>query len=199
LTTAACAVLAGAQGYEAIADFASHLTQPQRRALRCRKRRDGTYDAPSTTTFWEMLNQIDTDELDRVVCETLRELQGDRPDAVAVDGKAVRSTHPDATHENKLTLFAALAHNAAIVQNQIEIDDKSNEIPALPDLLVPLDLDGVVVTSDALNTQRESARHVVQDKGGDYVFTVKENQPGLLNRIEQRLTGRTFSLSSSYG
>lgn len=198
LTIAACAVLAGAQGYEAIADYAAHLTQPQRRALRCRKRRNGTYDAPSTTTFWELLNKIDTDELDQVVCGALRELQGDRPEAIAVDGKTIRSTRPDEEHDNKLNLFAALAHSQAVVQNQVGIDDKSNEIPALPDLLAPLDLDGTVVTADALNTQRESARHIVQDKGGHDLFTVKDNQQTLRKRIEQRLSGRTFSHSPSH-
>lgn len=199
LTLAACAVLSGVQGYEAIADYASHLTQPQRRALRCRKCRNGTYDAPSTTTFWELLNKIEPDELDQVVCGALRELQGDRPEAIAVDGKTIRSTRPDEEQDNKLTLFAALAHRQAVVQNQVAIDDKSNEIPALPELLAPLDLDGVVVTADALNTQRESARHIVQDKGGHYLFTVKENQSGLRRRIEQRLSGRTFSLGTPHG
>lgn len=198
LTLAACAVLAGAQGYEAIADFASHLTQPQRRALRCRKRRNGTYDAPCATTFWELLNKIDSDELDQVICIMLRELQGDRPEAIAIDGKTVRSTRPDETHEHKLNLFAALAHDKAVVQNQVGIADKSNEIPALPDLLAPLELDGTVVTADALNTQRESARHIVQDKGAHYLFTVKDNQKNLRKRIEQRLSGRTFSLRPSH-
>ena len=195
LTIAACAVLAGAQGFEAIADYAAHLTQPQRRALRCRKRRTGTYDAPCTTTFWELLNKIDNDELDQVVCNALRDLQGDRPEAIAVDGKTVRSTRADETHDSKLNLFAALAHDRSIVQNQVAIDDKSNEIPALPDLLAPLELDGTVITADALNTQRKSARHIVQDKGGHYLFTVKDNQQTLRKRIEQRLSGRTFSLS----
>jgi hypothetical protein len=198
LTIAACAVLAGAQGYEAIADFAAHLTQPQRRALRCWKRRNGTYDAPCASTFWELFNHLDNDALDRVVCDALSDLQGDRPAAIAVDGKVVRSTRPDETHDNKLNLFAALAHNKAVVQNQVAIDDKSNEIPALPDLLAPLNLDGVVVTADALNTQRESARHIVQDKGAHYLFTVKDNQKKLRKRIEQRLSGRTFSLGPSH-
>jgi hypothetical protein len=198
LTIAACAVFAGAQGYGAIADFAGHLTQPQRRALRCRKRRNDTYDAPCVTTFWELLNKIDHDELDHVICDALRDLQGNRPQAIAIDGKTVRSTRPDETHDNKLNLFAALAHDRAVVQNQVAIDDKSNEIPALPELLAPLDLDGTVVTADALNTQRESARHVVQDKGGHYLFTVKDNQPTLRKRIEQRLSGRTFSLRPSH-
>lgn len=198
LTIACCAVFAGAQGYEAIADYASYLTQPQRRALRCWKRRTGSYDAPCATTFWELFNKIDNDALDQVVCTVVRELQGILPAAIAVDGKTVRSTRPDATHDNKLNLFAALSHEKAIVQNQVAIDDKSNEIPALPDLLEPLELDGVVVTADALNTQRESARHIVQDKGGHYLFTVKDNQKTLRERIEQRLSGRTFSLSPSH-
>ena len=199
LAIAACAVLAGAQGYGAIADYAAHLTQPQRRNLRCRKRRNGTYDAPCTTTFWELLNKIDNDELDQVVCNALRELQGDRPEAIAIDGKTVRSTRPDEEHQGKLNLFAALAHDKAIVQNQVQIADKSNEIPALPELLAPLDLDGTVVTADALNTQRESARHIVQDKGGHYLFTVKDNQRSLRKRIEQRLSGRTFSHGPPHG
>lgn len=198
LTIAACAVLAGAQGYEAIADFAAHLTQPQRRALRCWKRRSGIYDAPCASTFWERFNHLDNDELDRVVCDALSDLQGDRPAAIAVDGKTVRSTRPDETHDNKLNLFAAIAHDKAVVQNQVAIDDKSNEIPALADLLAPLELDGTVVTADALNTQRESARHIVQDKGGHYLFTVKDNQKKLRKRIEQRLSGRTFSLGPSH-
>lgn len=198
LTIATCAVLAGAQGYEAIADYAAYLTQPQRRALRCWKRRNGSYDAPCATTFWDVFNKIDNDALDQIICTVLREYQGSLPTAIAVDGKTVRSTRPDETHDNKLNLFAALSHEKAVVQNQVAIDDKSNEIPALPELLEPLDLDGVVVTADALNTQRESARHIVQDKGGNYLFTVKDNQKKLRERIEQRLSGRTFSLGPSH-
>ncbi len=199
LAVAACAVLAGARGYEAIADFAAHLTQPQRRALRCRKRRDGTYDAPCASTFWQLLNRLDNEALDQVVCAALRELQGCRPDAVAVDGKTVRSTRPAAEGESKLVLFAAIAHDRAVVANQTKVDGKSNEIPALPGLLAPLDLDGVMVTADALHTQRESALHIVQDKGGDYLFTVKDNQSDLRGRIEKRLEGRVFSLGPSHG
>jgi len=199
LTIAFCAVLAGAQGYEAIADYASLLSQPQRRSLRCWKRRNGKYDAPKTTTFWELFNAINREELDRVVGAILRALgNGHRPEAIAVDGKIIRSTRPDDEYKHKLNLFAALAHDQPIVQNQLAIDDKSNEIPALPKLLEPLDLDGVVITADALNTQRQSARHIVQDKGGDYLFTVKDNQPSLKKRIESLFEDSTFSLSPSY-
>lgn len=193
LTIAACAVLAGAQGYEAIADFASHLTQPQRRALRCYKGPDGKYQAPRASTFWQLLNRLDNHELDRIVCAWLRDMRPGPPEAVAIDGKTVRSTRPEEDGpQGKLILFAALTHGEPTVLNQIEVEEKSNEIPASPELLDPLDLDGVVVTADAIHTQRETARHLVMDKGADYLFTVKDNQEGLRKRIEKKFGGRFF-------
>lgn len=198
LSIAACAVLAGAQGYEAIADYARSLTQPQRRSLRCRKRHNGKFDAPSLSTFWSILNQIDGDLLDQVVCAYLRDLSPVRLKALALDGKVVRSTRPDDEYDNKLNLFSALSHQYALVYNQVQIDDKSNEIPAVKTLLDPLEIDGVLITADALHTQRESARYLVQDKGAHYFFTVKDNQPGLRQRIEDALSGRSFSLGPSH-
>lgn len=199
LSVAACAVLAGAQGYEAIADYARHLTQPQRRSLRCRKRHNGRFDAPSLSTLWVILNKVDCDELDQVVCAFLRGLAPERLEALAVDGKVVRSTRADDGHDNKLNLFSALSHQYALVYNQVAVEDKSNEIPALKTLLDPLEIDGVLISADALHTQRESARYIVQEKGGHYIFTVKDNQPGLRKRIEDALSGRSFSLGPSHG
>jgi len=198
LSIAACAVVAGAKGYEAIADFAGELTQAQRRALRCWKNRTGHFTAPSVTTFSDLLNRLDNDALDQVVCSVLRELSDFGAEAIAVDGKTVRSTRPTSEIDNKLVLFAALAHDRPLVNNQIKVDDKSNEIPAMPELLEPLELDGTLVSADALHTQRETARYIVQDKGADYLFTVKENQPELKKRIEAQFEGRFFSLGPSH-
>ena len=198
LSIAACAVLAGAQGYEAISDYACSLTQPQRRSLRCRKRHNGNFDAPSLSTFWSILNQIDCDLLDQTVCAFLRDLSPARLKALAIDGKVVRSTRPDEEHDNKPNLFSALSHQHALVYNQVAIEDKSNEIPAIKTLLDPLEIDGVLITADALHTQRESARYIVQKKGAHYLFTVKDNQPSLRQRIEDAFSGRTFSLGPSH-
>jgi len=59
------------------------------------------------------------------------------------------------------------------------VAEKSNEIPAVQGLLKRLDLDGTLVTADAMHTQSETARIVVQEKGGEYLFTVKGNQQGV--------------------
>jgi hypothetical protein len=93
--------------------------------------------------------------LDTVISTALRELEPSRPEAIAIDGKTVRSTRCDEDHEQKLILFAAL------------------------------------------HTQRETARYLVQEKGADYLFTVKENQPELKKRIEALFPERLLSLSPS--
>ena len=75
----------------------------------------------------------------------------------------------------------------------------SNEIPAVQRLLRRVDLEGSLVTADALNTQTETARIVVQEKGGDYLFTVKGNQPGVAGNVQElyKSLSRAFSPSGS--
>ena len=66
---------------------------------------------------------------------------------------------------------------------QQQVDAKSNEITAFAPLLRDVDLAGAVILADALHTQRETARFIVEDKHADYLFTVKENQPSLFDAI----------------
>lgn len=75
-------------------------------------------------------------------------------------------------------------HGAGVVVGQEEVDEKSNEITALRPLLEGLDIAGALVTADALHAQRDHARFVVEEKKADYLFQVKENQPGLLAAIK---------------
>jgi len=71
---------------------------------------------------------------------------------------------------------------------QTRVADKTNEIPRLKPLLAELDIAGAVVTADALHTQKETARHLLEDKKADYVFTVKDNQPTMRADIEELFT-----------
>ncbi|MFE3864507.1 ISAs1 family transposase [Streptomyces goshikiensis] len=75
-------------------------------------------------------------------------------------------------------MVAALAHGSGVVLGQVAVDEKSNEIPAARELLQLLDLDGVVVTMDAMHTQHDTAA-LVTGAGGDYVLTVKANQKSI--------------------
>jgi hypothetical protein len=99
---------------------------------------------------------------------------------IALDGKTVRGAKNGpggAPH-----LVAALTHDAGLVLGQVTVAAKTNEIPAGRDLLKLLDLNGAVVTMDAMHTQRGTAEAILAG-GGHYVFTVKDNQPMLKDFI----------------
>ncbi|MGL5865589.1 MAG: ISAs1 family transposase [Dermatophilaceae bacterium] len=101
--------------------------------------------------------------------------QVDQRRVIAIDGKTVRGAR--ASTAAALHLVAAMDHGGAVL-GQLAVTAKSNEIPAVRALLATFDLAGVVVTVDAMHTQTDTAQ-LITGAGGDYVFTVKRNQPTL--------------------
>ena len=185
LAIAACAVLSGAVSMCAITEWAMHLSAEQLRRFGSRRR-----TAPSERTFRRMLGALDAAAFDRIVGQWAAEHCESVGRALAIDGKTLcGSVDGDG---KPIHLLAALLHNEAVVTAQIAVPDKTNEIPCAKVLLDPLDLSGAVVTADALHTQRETARYLVEDKEADYLFTVKENQPTLYWELA-RLPQRAFS------
>lgn len=177
LSIAIAAVLAGSRGYSAIAEWAARLTQAQLKRLRARYNpRTGRFEPPSEPTIRRILQDIDAPRVDACLSDWLLGLAAPG-EAVAVDGKSVRGAlREDAT---RVHLLSAFLHEQGITVAQREIPAKTNEIPEIKPLLEPLDLRARVVTADALHTQRESARFLVEDKQAHYLFTVKANQPTL--------------------
>ena len=105
----------------------------------------------------------------------------------AADGKTVRgAVRPDGSRVHLLSVFDVAA---GCVRAQREIDAKTNEIPELAPAIAHLDLIGAVVTLDALHTQAETARHLVEDKNAHYLMIIKGNQPGLLVAVAAALAG----------
>ncbi len=97
---------------------------------------------------------------------------------VAIDGKALRSSFDRATGKAALHVVSAGAGGLRICLGQVAVEEKSNEITAVPKLLEFLELTGAVVTLDAMHCQKETAAKIRQ-KGADYVLLVKGNQPSL--------------------
>lgn len=187
LAIAAAAVLSGARSYTAIAEFARELPAATLERLGVWRRPYSTcWVAPSEPTLRRTLQQVDGDELDRVVGGWLAEQEPEpaigEPGAVAVDGKTLRGAVGD--DGRQVHLLAALAHGSATVLAQRRVDAKTNEITGFRPLLDQVDLAGKVVTADALHTQTEHARYLVADRQADYVLTVKDNQPGLVAAID---------------
>lgn len=170
-----CAVISGAQGSTAIAQWVKRLSVPMLRRLRCRRGTDGTYERPSEPTIRRMLAAVNIEQLERQLGDWLHAHAGvDEP--IALDGKTLRGSR-DAGRARQLV--AALGHHSSVVVNQVEVADKASEIHAVQPLLDPLPLAGRVVTADALHTHEQTARYLVQDKQAHYLFTVKDNQPTL--------------------
>ena len=97
---------------------------------------------------------------------------------VAVDGKTSRGSADPANHGRAIHTVSAWLSDEGLVLGQIKTADRSNEITAVPELLRLLDLRGATVTLDAMGCQREIAQ-VIVDGGGDYLLSVKDNQPAL--------------------
>jgi predicted transposase YbfD/YdcC len=86
--------------------------------------------------------------------------------------------------ESQTHVLGAVDHETGIHLSQVEVDCKTNEINAIIPLLETLDIEGNVITADALLTQTKIARYIVEDRKADFVFTVKDNQPSLKSDIE---------------
>ena len=105
---------------------------------------------------------------------------------VAIDGKTCRGSHDAAHGLGPLHIVSAWASEQGIALGQVATEEKSNEITAIPLLLEQIELTDAVVTIDAMGCQKEIARTIV-DGGGDFVISVKDNQPTLREAIETSL------------
>jgi predicted transposase YbfD/YdcC len=120
---------------------------------------------------------------------------------IAIDGKTLRGSHDRGRGKAALHLIGAWAVENHLRLGLQAVDDKSNEITAIPKLLEILDLYGALVTIDAMGCQKEIAEQIVE-QGGDYVLAVKENQPKLyeeITQLEQVALEREYAGCSSYG
>jgi predicted transposase YbfD/YdcC len=190
LVLAVAGVGAGCRSFTAIAEHAQDTGEEVLRLVGLPGK------IPSEPTFRRVLEALDPDLLSALfgAWMSVRVRQDGEQVVVALDGKTVRGAKngPNGAPH----LVAALEHNSGAVLGQLQVDAKTNEIPCARSLLELLDLDGVVVTMDAMHTQRETA-DLITGGGGDYVLTVKDNQPTLkqsLARLPWRdVPGRSYT------
>jgi Domain of unknown function (DUF4338)/DDE_Tnp_1-associated/Transposase DDE domain len=198
LACAAVATLMGAGGYQGFEDLCRKLTQRQLRALGCRRNKEGRYVPPSDSTFFRVISQLDAALFERIMGSWLLQQEVSVLSRLAVDGKVLRGS---GRNDGKpLQLLSAVTHRLRLTLGQIPIAEKSNEIPALKPLLKALpDLEGSLITADALHCQQESARFVTQEMGADYLFGLKGNQSGVLTQAGRLLSGQSFFPSGKGG
>lgn len=175
LSIIALATLCGFSGHRAIASFASNLTQQQRRRLRCyRNKHTREHQVPKETCIREILYNLDAEAVENVVARWMEGLDETELRCIAIDGKTLKGTakrNEEGDKKGALHLVSAVNHDNARLLAQEAVADKSNEIPAVRTLIERFpSLDGVTVTTDAMHCLDETARLIVQKKGGPIVF-----------------------------
>lgn len=195
----ACATLSGVQhGQRDLAAFAATLTNHQMKALGFRKKgHPRRYQPPKETTFFRLLNKVNSRELEKALLQWQEKVLGPRAEddkLLAFDGKKLRSSRGQ-----EITSLYAVKSGRWLGSELTQ--SKSNEIPAAREILRRTDIEGCLVVSDALHANAETARLIVQEKGGDYLVPVKGNQPGVeanLANLQKNLL-KVFSPSAAYG
>jgi len=140
-------------------------------------------DIPCYSWFTQMLGIIKPRSFSEIFTKWIMGLAGEMGDmTISLDGKTVRSTTRMKGYETPLHIISAQLAELGITIGQTAVEGKSNEIPAIQKLLDFLDIKGCMVVADALNCQKETALKVIEG-GGDYLLSVKDNQPTLKAEI----------------
>ena len=180
LTILLLATLCGApRGQKDIAKFARGLSQAQRRALGIRRNPKGKYPAPTQPTFCRLLQRVDARRVEEVILAIQEQMRGSAPkdQLIVLDGKEPR-------HGSGASILSAVTVPSQHYLGSALVDQKTNEIPVARELFNRLELEGRLVSLDALHTQDETARALVLEHGADYLLTVKGNQPTVREQIE---------------
>jgi predicted transposase YbfD/YdcC len=138
---------------------------------------------PSHDTFGRVFRRVDPEQFRHSFMNWIRAVaKVTDGQVIALDGKQLRRSHDKELGKDAIYMVSAWATANHLVLGQTKVDEKSNEITALPKLLQVLELSGCIVTVDAIGSQKKIA-HTIRAQGGDYVLPIKGNQAGLFEDI----------------
>jgi predicted transposase YbfD/YdcC len=181
LMIAICSYICGADSWEDIEEFgkskqewfASFLELPN--------------GIPSHYTFRRVFILMDSDELKEHFLEWIKSaIKMSKGQLVNIDGKVLRGSKHRSDGKGALNIVSAWSSEQSVVLGQVKTDEKSNEITAIPELLKMLDLEGCIVTIDAMGCQTEIVKDIVKKKA-DYVISLKGNQGTLYEDVKDYL------------
>ncbi|MHC4260517.1 MAG: ISAs1 family transposase [Planctomycetota bacterium] len=177
ITIAICAAICGAEDWVAVEAFG----QAKREWLE--KHLDLSQGIPSHDTFNTVFNHLDPEAFQHSFINWIKVVgQVTEGEVVPIDGKQLRRSHDKGIGQTAIHMVSAWANQANLVLGQVKVDDKSNEITAIPVLLELLALTGCIVTIDAMGCQTEIAQTIVAQQA-DYVLALKENQGQLYHQV----------------
>jgi len=167
-----CGTIASGDDYDDIVDWGeAHLSFLRRFS-------EFYHGIPCADWLRTVMNRIDPDLFAACFSSWVAECWPTRPELVAIDGKTSRRSHDRKRGQKALHLVSAFATTSRLVLGQEAVDDKSNEITAIPALLERIDFAGALVSIDAMGCNANVAQSIL-DAGADYLLAVKDNQPTL--------------------
>lgn len=172
-----CAVISGANNLKAVSVYAQHKRDWLIQALEIN-------ELPSYTTFWTVFVLLDPASLEKCFVQWVQsKLKLSADGIVSIDGKAQRGTAKKGNPHSFVHIVSAWAVTHHLTLGQLKVDGKSNEITAIPKLLDVLDIEGTIVTIDAMGCQTDIADKIVK-KDADYMLALKGNQQSLADEVE---------------
>jgi predicted transposase YbfD/YdcC len=178
---AVCGVLSGANSFAAIEEFGLDRRTWFARFL------DLTNGVPCDDTFARVLARLDPGAFEKCLLSWIQAVQEVTDHRlIAIDGKTLRGSYDRRDGKAAIHMVSAWASEAKLSLGQVVVDEKSNEITAIPELLRLLDVSEALVTIDAMGCQKEIAGLIREGKG-DYVLAVKQNQPTLYEQVEEAI------------
>ena len=140
---------------------------------------------PSHDTFARVFARLNPEQLQESFLSWVRAVSKvSEGEVIAIDGKTVRRSYDQGKNKGAIQMVSAWASQNRLVLGPRKVNDKSNEITAIPELLKVLDINGCIVTIDAMGTQKKIAQQIIA-QGGDYVLALKGNQGNLFEDVQQ--------------
>lgn len=146
---------------------------------------DLKHGTPSHDTLSNVFAIIDYKKFLKIFIEWIKEIVENNGIHLSIDGKAVKSARDKINGGNTPYIVSAFLSDIGISVGQVKVDDKSNEITAIPELIKLLDIEGKIITIDAIGTQEDICNLITsKEKKGDYILKVKDNQKDLKDDIK---------------
>ena len=179
ITITICGVICGADTWEDIALFGESKYEWLKQFLEIPN------GIPSHDTFARVFSQIDPEQFQKSFVSWIQSISRlANQEIIAIDGKTLRSSYDSNKEKAAIHMVSAWATANRLVLGQVKVDEKSNEITAIPELLRILYLKGCIITIDAIGCQKDIVKQIIE-QGGDYVISLKLNQKSLYEKVEE--------------
>ena len=182
LVIALCSVLTGGQGPTEMETFGEAKLSWLKQFLELR------HGIPSHDTFGRVLSLIDPQQFEQCLLKWVNsQIQLGDDEVVPIDGKTLKRSHDKAKGQDAIEIVSAWAASQRLTLGQVKVAKGSNEITAVPQVLDLLQIEGAIVTVDAMHCQTATVAKI-REKKADYVVALKKNQKHLHEGVEEYLT-----------